>query len=75
MPIGGGAWPMMRACAMCCATRKAVFSNSPAWMCLPRPVRCRSSTAASTPSAAKVPPIRSLTDDPARIGLPGRPVM
>ena len=73
--IGGGASPVSSYCAMCCATRYAVLSNRALVTRVPRPVFSRSRSAARMPTAAKVPPMMSITEEPARSGRSGRPVM
>jgi len=60
---------------MCWATSSAVVSNNDEVMRLPRPVWSRSRSAATMPSAANVPPRMSITDEPARSGRSGSPVM
>ena len=71
----GGSSPVMASCAMCCATRNAVFSYSALRTSVPLPVFSRSRSAARMPMAANMPPMMSLTEDPTRKGRSGRPVM
>ena len=73
--IGGGGRPVTAWPAMCCAIRKAVVSNSADLINWPRPVRSRSRNAACTPMTANMPPMMSMTEEPARSGWPGGPVM
>lgn len=72
---GGGTSPDIWNCIMCWAASRQQFSNSALWISWPRPVRARSCSAASTPMAANMPPMMSLTEVPARSGRPLAPVM
>ena len=73
--IGGEATPVAAYCSMCCADESTQFSNSPTCTSWPLPVRSRSASAASAPITPNMPPMMSLTDEPARSGRPGGPVM
>ena len=73
--IGGAGAPVSAVCSMCWATSSTEFSKSALSTRRPRPVRRRSSSAASAPIAPNIPPMMSLTDDPARSGRPSGPVM
>ena len=73
--IGGSGRPVTTSPAMCCIIRNAVDSNKADLTICPRPVRSRSRSAAWTPITANMPPMMSTTDDPARSGWPGGPVI
>ena len=73
--MGGGASPSTACCAMCWPTRKAVVSNRALVTNWPRPVARRWLTAARMPMTPNMPPAMSMTEDPARMGRPGGPVM
>ena len=73
--IGAAGLPVIAYCSMCWPTRNTLFSNSADCTSMPRPVMPRWISAPRMAMAPNMPPMMSLTDEPARSGSPGRPVM